>query len=95
MSEDDTPRAGRRVLAQRLHGDLGINPLDEDAAQGSVLIAEDGSVAAVVPAERAMTWQLADPDGEGVVRECYWLSFQACESRLRFLLWTQQNGSAR
>ncbi len=81
MSEDDTPRSGRRVLAQRMHDDQGLNPLDEGAAPGSVLIAEDGSVAAVVPAERALTWQLANPEGEGVVRERYWLSFKAGEIR--------------
>lgn len=81
MSENDAPRAGRRVLAQRMHEDQGLNPPQEGAATGSILIAEDGSVAAVVPAQRAMTWQLADPDGEGVVRERYWLSFQPGEIR--------------
>ena len=42
----------------------------------------DGSMAAFVPARRAMTWQLTDPAGEPVVRERYWLTFQPGEIRV-------------
>src|SRR6185436_19808754 len=49
---------------------------------GSVRVASDGSMAAFVPARRAMTWQLTDSAGNGVVRERYWLSFQPGEIRV-------------
>lgn len=62
-----TNRAGRRVLAR-------------DA--GTVAVAADGSVAALVPANRAMTWQTTDAAGTPVVRERYWLTFQAGEVRV-------------
>src|SRR5439155_15969541 len=48
---------------------------------GSDKVAPDGSQAAVVPARRAVTWQLADPSGAGVVRERYWLTFAPGEIR--------------
>jgi hypothetical protein len=35
-----------------------------------------------VPASRALTWQLTDPDGQGVVRERYWLTFAPGEVRV-------------
>lgn len=62
-----TNRAGRRVLAR-------------DA--GTVQIAADGSVAALVPANRALSWQTTDAAGTPVVRERYWLTFQAGEVRV-------------
>jgi len=39
-------------------------------------------VAAFVPARRALTWQLTDAGGQGVVRERYWLTFQPGEIRM-------------
>ena len=51
------------------------------APQGSTEIYPDGSVAAFVPAQRAMSWQSLDPDGVPVVRERYWISFQPGEIR--------------
>ncbi len=39
-------------------------------------------MAAFVPAQRAVTWQLTDNAGEGVVRERYWLTFQPGEIRV-------------
>ena len=48
---------------------------------GSVEIAPDGSMAAFVPARRAITWQLVDPEAVPVVRERYWISFQPGEIR--------------
>lgn len=71
-------REGRRLLAR---------PMSEttftaaDAPQGSVAVGVDGSVAAFVPAERALSWQLVDPEGAAVVRERNWLSFRAGEIR--------------
>jgi hypothetical protein len=62
-----TRGTGRRVLAR-------------DA--GKVQVASDGSVAALVPANRALSWQTTDPVGTPVVRERYWLTFQAGEVRV-------------
>jgi hypothetical protein len=77
------PRAGRRVLAQPLHDPVALAAnLVSAGPAGSVTIAADGSVAAFVPAGRALTWQLTDPAGEPVVRERYWVTFQPGEVRL-------------
>lgn len=77
-------RAGRRVLARTMHDPAAAaaNPPATVSAQGGVTIALDGSVAAFVPARRAMTWQLADANHAGVVRERYWLTFQPGEVRV-------------
>jgi hypothetical protein len=76
------PRPGRRVLAQTLH-DPAVDNLPTCAAPpGSVRLAADGSMAAFVPARRAMTWQLTDSTGNGVVRERYWITFQPGEIRV-------------
>lgn len=58
------------------------NPALQDAPPSSVQIAADGSIAAIVPARRALTWHLTDPDGTSVVRERYWLTFQPGEIRV-------------
>lgn len=63
----ESPRAGRRVLARE---------------SSKVKIASDGSAAALVPAQRAMSWQTTDPHGNPVVRERYWLTFQPGEVRV-------------
>ncbi|MBX3053218.1 MAG: hypothetical protein KF753_17170 [Caldilineaceae bacterium] len=77
------PRPGRRVLAQWMHDAEAVaaNTLDNDVP-AAVEIAPDGSMAAFVPARRAMSWQLTDGDGTGVVRERYWLTFQPGEVRV-------------
>ncbi len=75
-----SPRDGRRVLARTMH-DAGNGPLSGGPA-GSVTIAADGSVAAFVPANRALSWQTTDAAGTPVVRERYWLTFQAGEVRV-------------
>ncbi len=77
------PRRGRRVLARVLHDDAAAaaNRLAGGAAE-NVAVAPDGSVAAFVPAHRAVTWQLTDPAGEAVVRERYWLTVQTGEVRV-------------
>jgi hypothetical protein len=78
-----SPRSGRRVLAQVLHEPAAANAAS--GLPGAVAIAPDGSMAALVPAGRAMTWQLTNGTGPGatpVVRERYWLSFQPGEVRV-------------
>lgn len=79
-----TPRAGRRVLAQPMHeeGALLLNAGQAGNPLGSVTIAGDGSVAAVLPARRAMTWQMTDGAGTPVVRERIWVTFQPGEVRV-------------
>jgi hypothetical protein len=75
-----SPRAGRRVLARTMHDAAAKNPVTPVA--GSVKIAADGSAAAFVPAQRAMSWQTTDAHGTPVVRERYWLTFQPGEVRV-------------
>jgi hydrazine synthase alpha subunit-like protein len=76
-----TPRAGRRVLAQYLHDPAVDNPALAAAPLASVHLESDGSSAALVPASRALTWQLTDTNGVGIVRERYWLTFAPGEIR--------------
>lgn len=74
--------AGRRTLAQAMHDPAAMSlNLPVTGPEGSVRIAEDGSMAALVPARRAMSWQLTDPAGDAVVRERYWVSFSPGEMR--------------
>jgi hypothetical protein len=75
------PRPGRRVLAQLMHDPSVKNPPNPSGPAGSVKLGSDGSMAAFVPARRAMSWQLTDAAGSGVVRERYWLTFQPGEIR--------------
>ncbi|MEA2328823.1 MAG: hypothetical protein QOE68_3782 [Thermoanaerobaculia bacterium] len=76
-----SPRAGRRVLARVMH-DAAAKNAPTSGPAGSVQIAADGSIAAFVPARRAMSWQLTDGAGTPVVRERYWLTFQPGEVRV-------------
>ena len=91
---NDTTR-GRRVLAQplkpvRVAGKDVNLPADNSAPVGAVPVAADGSVAALVPADRATTWQLVDSatpgdarlGTDGIVRERFWLSFRPGEVRV-------------
>jgi len=73
------PGNGRRVIAQYLHDPAVDNP--SSTLLASVKIGPDGSQAAIVPASRAMSWQLTDTNGIGVVRERYWLTFAPGEIR--------------
>jgi hypothetical protein len=77
------PRDGRRVLAQYMHDTKAMNANKlSPGEKSSVDVAPDGSVAAFVPARRAMTWQTTDDDGVGVVRERMWITFQPGEIRV-------------
>jgi len=69
-----SPRPGRRVIARPMH--------DVPNAPSIVKIASDGSIAALVPARRAMSWQSTDANGTPVVRERYWITFQPGEVRV-------------
>ena len=72
---------GRRVLGRPEHTVDWLNP-PGGGPPGSVAIAPDGSIAALVPADRAVTWQLVDPSGEAVVRERHWFTMQPGEVRV-------------
>ncbi|WP_374348062.1 hypothetical protein, partial [Chitinimonas sp.] len=74
-----SPRAGRRVIAQLMHDAKAVNAFQ--GLKGAVAVAPDGSAAALVPARRAMTWQLTN-NATPVVRERYWLTFQPGEIRV-------------
>lgn len=77
-----SPRPGRRVLSKTMHGGaLASNPANPGGPAGSVKVGLDGSTAAFVPAQRALTWQLTDGAGKAVVRERNWISFQPGEIR--------------
>jgi hypothetical protein len=80
----NSPDAGRRPLAQFLHDPAALaeNAPNPGGPAGSVAIhAADGSVAAFVPARRALTWQSTTSDGTPVVRERFWLTVQPGEVR--------------
>ena len=77
------PRPGRRALAQRMHDPRALNPpLPPGAPAASVELGDDGSMAALVPAERALTWHITNGAGTPVVRERYWLTFKPGEIRV-------------
>lgn len=78
-SEEGESASGRRVAARVMHEDRGENLPSN--VPGSAKIQRDGSTAMFLPAGRAVTWQLTDQHGEAVVRERYWLTFQAGEIR--------------
>jgi hypothetical protein len=79
-----SPSQGRRVIAQLMHDSNALlgNPFSASSPPSSVTLGADGSMAAFVPARRAMTWQLVNPAGTGIVRERYWLTFQPGEIRV-------------
>lgn len=78
---------GRRTIATPLRNNeanpniKGVNLFDTSGPESSVKIGADGSVAAFVPATRALTWQTVAPDGEPIVRERQWITFAPGEIR--------------
>lgn len=78
----ETPIPGRRVLAQFMHDANAYNPPNPTGPTASVQIGADGSMAAIVPARRALSWQLTNDAGDPIVRERYWLTFQPGEVRV-------------
>jgi hydrazine synthase alpha subunit-like protein len=83
-SSSGEPQEGRRVLAQPMHDSTAqmLNSAHAGTPASSVTIAGDGSVAAFVPARRAMSWQMTDSAGTPVVRERLWVTFQPGEVRV-------------
>ena len=80
----DSPRRGRRVLAEFMHDPDAFRymaPPLAGAPAGAVPIASDGSAATIVPARRALAWQTTAADGTPVVRERYWITAQPGEVR--------------
>ncbi len=77
------PMPGRRVLAIPLHATTNLNyPSSQpNAPPGGTQIMSDGSQATILPANRAVTWQLTGPTNNDVVRERYWISFRPGEVR--------------
>lgn len=73
---------GRRVIAQNLSNLPSYNLPNPEGPVGSVRIGSDGSMAAFVPARRALSWQTTNPSGNPIVRERYWLTFQPGEVRV-------------
>ena len=71
--------SGRRVIAQPTA--VSKNPANASGPAGSVKIAADGSTAAFVPANRALTWQTTDASGNAIVRERVWVTMQPGEIR--------------
>ena len=81
-----TVQPGRRVLATPLHDIAADNVVDTNGPPGSLKLGDDGSFAALVPARRAMTWQLmgtngADMTTNSLVKERFWVTFQPGEIR--------------
>ena len=81
VNGDTVPRPGRRVLATPLNDTSVHNPPNPTGPPGSVQIGSDGSLAALVPAHRALAWQLVDSNAVSVVRERFWVTFQPGEIR--------------
>jgi len=77
---------GRRVLPTPLHDLAADNVVDPTGPPGSLKLGNDGSVAALVPARRAITWQLMGTNGvdmttNSIVKERFWVTFQPGEIR--------------
>jgi len=77
---------GRRVLPTPLHDLAADNVTDPTGPAGSLKLGNDGSVAALVPARRAITWQLMGTNGvnmttNSIVKERFWVTFQPGEIR--------------
>lgn len=78
-----TSRPGRRPIAQPMASTVTAkNVPNTSGPAGSVKIAADGSTAAFVPANRAVTWQTTDTVGTPIVRERVWITFQPGEVRV-------------
>jgi hypothetical protein len=75
---------GRRVLAQPLHDTTAAqyDPASPAGVPGGMALGQDGSMAAFVPARRAISWQLTNNAGVPVVRERIWVTMQPGEVRV-------------
>lgn len=77
-----TPVPGRRVLPRPLHDPAATNPPAPGLLPGAVALGADGSLAALVPAHRAITYQLNDAAGLPVIHERFWITLQPGEVRV-------------
>lgn len=77
------PVPGRRVLATPMHDTAAVafNVPTTNGPVGATRLGLDGSQATFVPARRAMTHQTTETNGQHVVRERYWLTYQPGEIR--------------
>jgi Calx-beta domain/Hydrazine synthase alpha subunit middle domain len=76
------PQAGRRAMPVPLHDTTAEMPTVQGAPTGAVKIGDDGSWAAVLPANRALTWHMVNGAGsQSQVKERYWVSFAPGEVR--------------
>ncbi|MDB6064031.1 MAG: hypothetical protein JWR26_239 [Pedosphaera sp.] len=75
---------GRRILATPMHDTASFNPPSSraNAPIGGTELMTDGSQATIVPAGRAVTWQLTGTNNNlSIVKERYWITFRAGEIR--------------
>ncbi len=75
---------GRRILATPMHATTALNyPSSRtNAPLGGTELMSDGSQATIVPANRAVTWQLTGTNNnDSVIKERYWISFRPGEVR--------------
>ena len=78
------PQPGRRVLATPLHDSTAFNYVSSktNAPVGGIELFPDGSQATIIPAGRAVTWQLTgNNNNDSVVKERYWITFRPGEVR--------------
>ena len=78
-----SPQPGRRIVATPMHDTTVMNVQTAGAPAGSVRIGDDGSVAAIVPAGKAMSWEMLNNDAAKTsqVKERFWVTFQPGEIR--------------
>jgi len=78
------PVPGRRVLATPMRATTNFNYASSQTAPplGGTELMPDGSQATIVPANRAVTWQLTGTNAnDSVVKERYWITFRPGEVR--------------
>jgi hypothetical protein len=76
-------QSGRRILATPLHATTAFNYVSgqANAPVGGTELMSDGSQATILPAGRAVTWQLTGLTNESIVKERYWITFRPGEVR--------------
>ena len=79
------PVPGRRVLPTPLAAStMAEMPAQPGAPPGAVKLGADGSLAAIIPARKGVTWHLTSGAGantESIVKERYWVNFAPGEVR--------------
>jgi hypothetical protein len=77
------PAQGRRVVATPLHDTWSENIATAGAPPGALRLGDDGSFAAILPAEKAMTWHLLSNNAAKTsqVKERFWVTFAKGEIR--------------